>query len=470
MLLRFLFLAIFAQAFYKESLNLVPINSSKSLALIEFEFKWSGDSTGYFTNSEYFPISIAQILQNSNADYFTASFTSGQYLNGTLEAINQFNHLTNENWALPKAGFFLKTSQNAAWKTLSLQVGGLFCSSIASSGEPIPISSQLYLHTNDFLCKENFVRVQQMLPCKGYKGLGSIVTSFGYSKYTNLIHTAKRTSEGFEYSIKIIVEVNSRSPVLQPKDECHIGNNARIRILREGQVENHVMGSINFYKLTIEEPEHRPKYDIDSSRLLSGKRFEFETTYRHKLTSNLSVATVVNVYEYFPKVVTPLISSLNSPSLPKIQHFFHGVLLEFEFSIEPQTTKEISILLEKNIQQFEMYPNDPQRGWDIPSMPIYVVDSNSTYFSQSLIVMIPEPDFSMPFNVMCITGSVIGFFLTSLQTLELWKPKEHWSSPFYEETVIKGERQKKKLKVILLVSLMCVLLVLDYYGVLKLFG
>jgi hypothetical protein len=309
-----------------------------------------------------------------------------------------------------------------------------------------------------------------MLPCKGYKGLGSILTSFGYSKYTNLVHHARRIDEGYEYTIRIIAEVNSKSPIVQPREECHIENSARVRILRDNQIENHVLGGINFYKLRVEEAEIQNQYPIQSLRSLSGKRFDFETSYRHKITNNLSSPIPIHIFEYFPKVLTPFLSTLSSPSLPKVSHFSHGTLLEFEFTLDPFATKEISIHLEKNIQQFELYPNDPQRGWDIPSTPLYFGASNSTYFTSQLIVMIPEPDFSMPFNVMCITGSVIGFFITSLQTLELWKPKEHWSSPFYEETVIKGERQKKKLKVILLVSLMSVLVVLDYLGVLKLFG
>ena len=470
MLFRLLFLAIFAHASYQETLNLVPINFDKSLALFEFSLKWSGDTTGYFTNSEYFPIAIAQILKSSHADYFTASFTSGQYLNGTLEAIHKFNTFTNEDWLLPRAGFYLETSDRSSWRTLALQLGGLFCSFIASSGEPIPVASKLFLHNNDFLCKENFVRVQQLLPCKWYKGLGSILTSFGHSKYTNLVHYARRIDEGYEYRVRIIAEVNSKSPILQPREECNIENSARVRILRDNQIENHVLGSINFYKLRVEEAEHPIQFPIQSFRSLSGKRFEFEGTYRHKITNNLSSPLPITIFEYFPAVLTPFLSTLSSPSLPKISHFSFGTLLEFEFILDHFTTKEISIHLEKNIQQFELYPNDPQRGWDIPSMPLYFGVSNSTYFQSRLIAMIPEPDFSMPFNVMCITGSVIGFFITSLQTLELWKPREHWSSPFYEETVVKGERQKKKLKVILLASLMSVLVVLDYLGVLKLFG
>ena len=74
---------------------------------------------------------------------------------------------------------------------------------------------------------------------------------------------------------------------------------------------------------------------------------------------------------------------------------------------------------------FEKYPNDPARGENIPQMPIYFKESDDTWkmtTSASLLLNIPEPDFSMPFNVMAATNSMLGVFMINMYN-SLVKPK-----------------------------------------------
>jgi len=62
----------------------------------------------------------------------------------------------------------------------------------------------------------------------------------------------------------------------------------------------------------------------------------------------------------------------------------------------------------KLMLNFEEYPNDPNRGHNIPHMPVA-----EGLWSPSILVKIPEPDFSMPFNVNAVTNAVIGFLFVN---------------------------------------------------------
>lgn len=60
---------------------------------------------------------------------------------------------------------------------------------------------------------------------------------------------------------------------------------------------------------------------------------------------------------------------------------------------------------------FEEYPNDVSRGFNIPHVPVFyeMNDGKKDFvFSDSMLVMTPEPDFSMPFNVMAVTNMLLG--------------------------------------------------------------
>jgi hypothetical protein len=132
----------------------------------------------------------------------------------------------------------------------------------------------------------------------------------------------------------------------------------------------------------------------------------------------------------------------------------------------------LKVRLVKVMQVFESYPTDPQRGWDVPSMPLFYSYKGERLEQPTsrLLIMIPEPDFSMPFNVMCVACSLISFYFTTLQTFTLWKRPTHWSSPRYEDEVIKAERVKKYARHTFLAITVVTIYLLDKYGIVSVFG
>jgi len=80
----------------------------------------------------------------------------------------------------------------------------------------------------------------------------------------------------------------------------------------------------------------------------------------------------------------------------------------------------ITFGVRKVLLPFEEYPNDPNRGFNIPQMPIFYSIEGKSYsvYSKSLLVHNMEPDFSMPFNVNAVTNALIGLlFINTYNSL-----------------------------------------------------
>lgn len=110
--------------------------------------------------------------------------------------------------------------------------------------------------------------------------------------------------------------------------------------------------------------------------------------------------------------------------------------------IPPQAELIITFGIKKSMMQFEEYPNDPQRGFNIMHMPILYREFVKTLEedvvvrpdlpwksmdSAAMLVQIPEPDFSMPFNVNAVTFGLLGVFMINMYN-SLVKPKRFFSA------------------------------------------
>jgi len=93
----------------------------------------------------------------------------------------------------------------------------------------------------------------------------------------------------------------------------------------------------------------------------------------------------------------------------------HPFILDICF--DPQLTNiEVSIEFDKVYLKYTEHAPDAHRGFDLSSA-IVTVDGNVKYFSDSLLISLPTPDFSMPYNVITLTCTVIVLFFGSLFNL-----------------------------------------------------
>ncbi|CAG9312289.1 unnamed protein product [Blepharisma stoltei] len=462
-----LLLLFYAYA-YKETLTFLTVSSSSSLAIINFTDDWT-DPHSPITNYGIFPESLYSLLNLSQTKHFEATFAWGTPPPQSSERITIYNKLKNEKIRLDKAGFTLISDSSSNWKMLTSLLSSLFCSYINVDDESIKTKEFQHIHTNDFLCKENFIRAQHLLPCRGNKGFSTLFGSFYSSKYVSLTIAAETDGENkYKYTIRATVEVSSKEPLKSVYDECI---SSSIELIEDAAIESHPLHTLQISKLSLTSPSSFENQPIKSSRKIGDVRYRFDTTYTHVLKNNSPELLNIAFTEVFPNIVTPLLHTFSHSPI-KISKFKKGWTVDFELILKPNEEISIKFQLEKKLLSFEEYPTDPQRGWDIPST-IIIYKGNTLEGilpTDDLLVMTPEPDFSMPFNVICITGSVIAFFYTSIQTLQLWKEKIHWSNPHYETSVIKAQKIQTYVKNGLLGISLVILYILDRKGILKLLG
>lgn len=83
-----------------------------------------------------------------------------------------------------------------------------------------------------------------------------------------------------------------------------------------------------------------------------------------------------------------------------------GTQLEIGMTIPANSTVVMTYGFEKAILRYTEYPPDANRGFDIPSAVITI--GNSSIRTTSLLLPLPTPDFSMPYNVIIFTSTVMA--------------------------------------------------------------
>ncbi|CAH0476707.1 unnamed protein product [Peronospora belbahrii] len=104
--------------------------------------------------------------------------------------------------------------------------------------------------------------------------------------------------------------------------------------------------------------------------------------------------------------------------------------LRLEAFLPANTTLVFSLQMEKVFLRLSEHPPDANRGFDISSgVATFNADSTcskqigfssftTTLYTEPLLIPLPTPDFSMPYNVITMTSTVVAFFVgTMLNTL-----------------------------------------------------
>lgn len=95
--------------------------------------------------------------------------------------------------------------------------------------------------------------------------------------------------------------------------------------------------------------------------------------------------------------------------------------VELSLTIPPKTFITISLDFHKQLLQYSEYPPDANRGFDLSST-ILTIESQSgddfylegeSLYSTSHLITMPTPDFSMPYNVITLTCTIVALFFGS---------------------------------------------------------
>ena len=121
--------------------------------------------------------------------------------------------------------------------------------------------------------------------------------------------------------------------------------------------------------------------------------------------------------------VDHIISNLSYiPALPRARPTtFQSVM-----ALPAKGRVELTMEVAKAFLRYTEHPPDAQRGWDLPPAIFILLDqvanssldtTNRRIYSPSLLVDLATPDFSMPYNVIIFTCSLIAFLFGSVFNL-----------------------------------------------------
>jgi len=104
-----------------------------------------------------------------------------------------------------------------------------------------------------------------------------------------------------------------------------------------------------------------------------------------------------------------------------------GSQLEVKLRIPPRTTVFLTYGFEKSILRYTEYPPDANRGFDVAAAVITITSpaavgsrsrfSTSNLRTTTLLLSLPTPDFSMPYNVIIFTSTAIALAFSSMFTI-----------------------------------------------------
>jgi len=195
--------------------------------------------------------------------------------------------------------------------------------------------------------------------------------------------------------------------------------------------------------------------ELTTERYVSDTHFSKDATFFHSLRNSLSDETlVVTTQDFFIESLKPYLHELvvlkrsldggDASPVTRVPASEYKVGISYfrdkdgpksgdnlvtisGLEVPPRSEFIITFGVSKSLLGFEAYPNDPSRGFNVPHMPVlYRRKTTQTSLKQTistaLMVQIPEPDFSMPFNVNSVANVVIGIFFVNMYNV-LVKPK-----------------------------------------------
>lgn len=147
----------------------------------------------------------------------------------------------------------------------------------------------------------------------------------------------------------------------------------------------------------------------------------------HTIISNPHPHPLRIVYlESLPWFLRPYIHTLELLGDAKLEKMFlrpaidrkKGTHLELLIEIPARTTAELTYEFEKAGLRYTEYPPDANRGFDVPPAIVRILGEDGGYLrTTSLLLTLPTPDFSMPYNVIILTSTVIALGFGSIFNL-----------------------------------------------------
>lgn len=313
---------------------------------------------------------------------------------------------------------------------------------------------------NDFICVDTLEKIKNLLLCNGERGVYSIldlnnIFNSEYSSissnfyYNNITKIAK-----FDIKLIFIIDIDIKNPYFyfqqQNLESCPHYEISQIKILQNNEENKEKLFDlkeinkipIQYFTLiknksekTLNECELIIKKYVTKPVYLS----EAEIVYELKNPCPQNANFIIHEYlPFYFHLKSSQIKTYQNNSLNKFDYDLsvsknienNNKILKIISKINPFKSLIFSIPIKKLMKSFDTYPHDPARGHSLINIPILYRFTNEkiirTTNNNNLLIRIPEPDFSMPFNIATFTFVALGYFYLSIFKIIFMKNYEHW--------------------------------------------
>lgn len=333
---------------------------------------------------------------------------------------------------------------------------------------------------SEHVCTENLTPFLKLLPCKSLSGIASLLNPhrlFDADWHGMGVHVLWREDEGVEVRLAFqSVSDPLRSSLTRKQDwsfrslfdrtierKCPVAQSSRVQVTLPSLGAYSVNpeptsieeGRANFEVANIAQP-------LDVSLKWAGD-FEYPIGFQPPLSFLSVQRSLHGASQAHGELAVALSNHLSEPlqvvyleTMPRlVQFYLHTLKIHVEgsrrddaisqmtyipavpharpatfqcvLSIPPATTLYLTMDVAKAFLRYTEHPPDAQRGWDLPPAIITLFEPNQgasahhhpakRFYTSTLLVDLATPDFSMPYNVIIFTCSLIAFIFGSIFNL-----------------------------------------------------
>ncbi len=470
----FALLLVFAAASdsARQTASLFKLEKNNFLMTLEYQYVAALSATPNMVSSRVFPIPFLHLAHTTNFSFYEAHLVQGRWddyvkrlLPGGLDTPSgRPAPAFKSAFGFPSydGGLTFKASEGGETQKLVGFLGGFLC-----SGTDRLVKNMFSLRIGDttavvysadpmnYICYDNMVHLFDLLRRQhSFRSVAETIpkSCVGQSPYTqlDLAQTKNATHTSLSLRITIVstietMRLNSMRlvPIRAGGDDVselrvYHGSMQNFTVVRIGEGNETEELISEWAEPLMKESAVRPIKDpLLVRRQLTGVDHELYSTYVASVHNAGESRVEFRFQEYLPHFLKPYFHSLElwrngqlvtkhyRPALVSYNsksdcYFDLGVI-----ELAPGEEIQVRMQLEKMLLPFEEYPHDSSRGFDLPQTVFFYRTEEDTEWREtyvaSTVLVLPQPDFSMPFNVHAlycvICGILFKLYLTIINGL-----------------------------------------------------
>ena len=456
---------------YKESVRIQPLPGSKIGVFFKFETKGDVFSSDHTILSP----SLLSLVKKHWIKDLDVSLTHGRWLTDNWGSA-PFNTEA-PNGAVMSASFRYPGStvseQQEQWTSLRSSLAELLCAALNDAGAGSNDANSAFL-PQEVVCTENFLPWISLLPCRNRAGVAALLSDpkslYGKPYHSMRLSISLDTSGDITstQTLAVVFPVDSSKPEINISalfssqstiphlTKCPEASSSSVHIdlypkTDKSSVVSPKIPEEGFFNLRRKNLLSSQPIVLSSSAVLDADKPLFPspiTTHTFlsgygqrscgiitEVGSRTNEELIVHISQDIPCYVHPFLSSfrafLNETRRYDIENITTrtrqvndrciDTILSFNVKLPPYSKLRTELRFEDALLHISSQPFEAERGRDLPPPVVTCYNNKGEFitkqYAESLLVTTPWPDFSMPYNVLTLSCTVVSVFFSWIMRL-----------------------------------------------------